>query len=52
VVVVLWQDRRAVLSVTLIGDRRMELPFAFVVASQAAAWTHPRALIVAGARVA
>ena len=52
VVVVLWQDRRAVLSVTLIGDRRMELPFAFVVASQAAAWTHPRALIVAGAPVA
>jgi hypothetical protein len=52
VVVILWQDRRAVLSVTLIGDRRMELPFAFLVASQAAAWTHPRALTVAGAAVA
>ena len=42
VVLILWQDRQAVLSVTLIGDRRMELPFAFVVAAQAAAAIHPR----------
>jgi hypothetical protein len=42
VVMILWQDRQAVLSVTLIGDRRMELPFAFVVAAQAAAAIHPR----------
>jgi hypothetical protein len=52
VVVVVWQDRHAVLSVTLIGDRRMEVPFAFVVAGQAAAWTHPRALSLSGDPVA
>ncbi len=52
VVVIVWQDRHAVLSVTLIGDRRMELPFTFLVAAQAAAWTHPRAVRVSGAPVA
>jgi hypothetical protein len=52
VVVVTWQDRRALLSVTLIGDRRMEVPFAFLIASQAAAWTHPNALALSGAPVA
>ena len=49
---IVWQDGRAVLSVTLIGDRRMEVPFAFVVATQAAAWTHPRAVAVSGGPVA
>jgi hypothetical protein len=48
VVVVTWQDRHALLSVTLIGDLRMELPFAFLIASQAAAWTHPHALALSG----
>ena len=48
VVMILWQDRQAVLSVTLIGDRRMELPFAFVVAAQAAAAIHPRIVTSSG----
>ena len=48
VVMILWQDRQAVLSVTLIGDRRMELPFAFVVAGQAAAAIHPRMVSSSG----
>jgi hypothetical protein len=52
VVVVVWRDRRAVLSVTLIGDRRLELPFAFLVAWHAAAWAHPGARALAGAPVA
>jgi hypothetical protein len=52
VVVIVWQDGHAVLSVTLIGDGRMELPFAFLVAGQAAAWTHPRAVTVSGGPVA